>query len=602
MNKRTPFKRCSAVSREQIRVKHTKTLTLLQASFMHGEHETFKEHVENNPEHQNLYGSLKRGIELVISKRRTMSDVAPTLITLLQNGAQWDCDHLIMSGGITPYHVICRSNGDHHELLELMIKELRRTLLNAKDDVGCTALMYAVLNANIKCVKCLIANEADVNLINNKPNVIHMTTVVTGPLIDSINLLHPSSRHSYNTMMGIFDVLLGSGADVNKPCFGRVAIMEAAALGNVNCVEKLLQKGAQVNYTDKIGETVWRLAVRAGSVDVLKLLIEDNGIDKNSTDEKGLSLLYWAVHSGNIEAVRYLLKQEVTMTSFVPQECVEACRKCGTNVSCHYPDATQIKIDPSVLAIRFNMLDIVRLMNEYGCQLYKYPEILSYAIRENNVQLVDYLLSNYKYPLNYEYIEKYNDSRLNSDHQTFLNIACEEQSVKMVKLLLKHGADPNKKCCTEKCPNVINVVIYDRHVDVLACLIRGGVNVNTRCYHARMSMGRVLPFEIALYKNHIYAAEMLLVAGCSRGVHSWNNNHTLKVNIGREMQELLKEWSVHKNNVLPLKQRCRMVILNHLCPQADKKITELPLPPQLIKYLSIPELDDIETKHLSANS
>ena len=202
--------------------------------------------------------------------------------------------------------------------------------------------------------------------------------------------------------------------------------------------------------------------------------------------------------------------------------------------------------------------------------------------------------------MNYEYIEKYNDSRLNSDHQTFLNIACEEQSVKMVKLLLKHGADPNKKCCTEKCLSVINIAIYDRHVDVLACLIRGGVNVNTRSYYP--DIGVVLPFEAAVYKNHIYAAEMLLVYGCSRGINSLDNNCAHKTNIGAKMNELLKEWNVHKNNVLPLKQRCRMVILNHLCPQAEKKIKELPLPPQLIKYLGIPELDDIETKHLSANS
>ena len=88
MNKRTPFKRCSAVSREQIRVKHTKTLTLLQTSFMHGEHDAFKEHMKNNPARQNFYGRLKQGIELVISKRRTMSDVAPTLIILLQNAAK----------------------------------------------------------------------------------------------------------------------------------------------------------------------------------------------------------------------------------------------------------------------------------------------------------------------------------------------------------------------------------------------------------------------------------------------------------------------------------------------------------------------------------
>ena len=36
--------------------------------------------------------------------------------------------------------------------------------MDAKDDAEFTALMYAVNNANIKCVKTLIANGADANL------------------------------------------------------------------------------------------------------------------------------------------------------------------------------------------------------------------------------------------------------------------------------------------------------------------------------------------------------------------------------------------------------------------------------------------------------
>ena len=63
--------------------------------------------------------------------------------------------------------------------------------------------------------------------------------------------------------------------------------------------------------------------------------------------------------------------------------------------------------------------------------------------------------------------------------------------------------------------------------------------------------------------------------------------------ISPELKTIMKEWNVYMNNVLPLQQKCRIVILNHLSPQADNKITRLSLPPLLIKYLSIPELDDI---------
>ena len=602
MSGESPNKSCSTLSKEQIRVNHSKTQTLLDAFFMHGQHDEFKEHVENIPVHHNCDVSLADGIELVISKKRTLSDVAPTLEILLQNGAKLAHDYLIMAGRITPYHVICRSTGDHQELLELMIKELGRSLLNVKDDDECTALMYAVRNANIKCVESLIASGADVNLINDKPNVTYTPACMLGPLIDSIKLLHPNSPHSYNTMMGIFDLLLNSGADVNKPCqrHNRTPILYAAAVGNVNCVEKLIQKGAQVNCTDRVGHTVWAEAARAGSVDVLKCLIEKHGIGKNSTDKNGFSVLLWAVISCSIEPVRYLLNQGVTMTSFVPQECVEACKNCGTNLSYHYLDATQMNTDPYVRAIRFDMLDVVRLMDKHGCELGKSPEILSYAICNESEDVVDYLLRNYKYQLNYEFTVKSINMRFNFHHQTFLIKACRNQSVQMVKLLLEYDADPNIQYCVKESPSIINVAISEQHVEIIACFIRGGVHLNIGSYYPNLTLssdindiGVVLPFEAAVYDNHIYAAEMLLVAGCSRGIHSLDNNHELKANIGPEMQELLKEWDVHQNNVLPLQQRCRMVILNHLCPQADKKIKELPLPPQIIRYLGIPELDDI---------
>ena len=541
--------------------------------------------MENNPAYQNCDRSLEKNIKLVFNGERTLSDVAPTLTTLLQNGAKWVHAHLIMPGRLTPYHVICRSTGDHQELLELMIQEIGRSLLNTKDGFMCTALMYAVRHANIRCVKSLIAYGADVN-------------VSMGLLNDSIKLLHPKFPLSYNTMMDIVDLLLDSGADVNKPCpLNRTPLMYSAGVGNANCVKKLILKGAQFNHTDREGHTVWTLASRAGSVDVLKCLKEDNDIDKNFTDKNRFSILYWAVHSGDIEAVRYLLKQGVMTTSFVPQEHVEPCNDCGTNISCHYIDAKQLYTDPYIKAISSNKPNVVRLLDEYGFKLGKYPEILSHAIRTNSVKVVDYLLCNYKYPLNYGYIEKHTNSRKNSGHQTFLTKACKTYSMEMVKLLLKYGADPNTECGAEKCPSAINVAIYKRQVELLPWFIRGGAQLNTASYFP--FEGVLLPFEASMLDRHIYAAEMLLVSGCSRGVYSWNRK--LNAYIERNVRELLKEWNVHKNNVLPLKQRCRMVILNHLCPQADKKIKELPLPSQIIKYLSIPELDDIVQKHLSAN-
>ena len=214
---------------------------------------------------------------------------------------------------------------------------------------------------------------------------------------------------------------------------------------------------------------------------------------------------------------------------------------------------------------------------------------MTYAVSNNSVDVVDYLLVNLKYSLNYDYIEK-DDWERNypDDHQNLLTTACQRSSVKMIKLLLHHGADLSNKYGINKCLSALNVAITSRHVEIIACIIRSGVNVDDRWVYP--DIGNVLPFEAAVWFNHIYAAEMLLLAGCSSGTYSLDISH---MPIDLKMRKLLKQSNVHKNKVLPLAQRCRKVILNHLSPQADKKIAELPLPPPLIKYLGIPELDDI---------
>ena len=588
----TALKGRNVLSEEEIIANRAKTQTLLDASFTRGEHDVFKEHLENNPVRQDFKGVLKEGIELVLSKTRTMSDVAPTLKVLLQNGARWGHRVKLKPTRMTPYHVICSSTGDHLELLELMIKELGQKLVNKKDLLGCTALICAVQNANIKCVEILIANGADVNCImDNVCDIYNLTydPCTVSPLIESISLLHPSSHHSSNIMMDIFELLLNNGADVNTPYNLRkyTPVMYAADISNVKCVQKLIKKGAQLNPADN-----WTFAAKSGSVDLLKYLLEDIGIDKDSIDAHGCNVLYWAVISGNIKAVRYLLELGVTTTTYIPPDCVTPCNVCGIYLSCNvFPLA--LTYDPCMTCIDYDNPEIVRLMAEHGCQLYKHTAPLIYAVCNVSVKVVKYLLSNYRYPMNYEYYAYTETYRPESwqHHHTLLTDACQTNSVEMVKILLDHGADPNKKNCGEKCPSVFNVALYERHVEVIACFIRGGLNVNTRSYYP--DIGVVLPFEAAVSQDHTYVAEMLLVAGCSCGVHNLDNTHELKVKIKPELKELMKEWNVHKNNVIPLQRRCRMVILNHLSPQADKKINNLQLPPDLVKYLSMPELDDI---------
>ena len=146
------------------------------------------------------------------------------------------------------------------------------------------------------------------------------------------------------------------------------------------------------------------------------------------------------------------------------------------------------------------------------------------------------------------------------------------------------------------------VAIRSVHVRLIALLICNGADVNFRSYVYKY--GDVLPFEAALLRDYrfdlgvFYVVEMLLVSGCSCGVFSLEEDHKFKTRyIDCEIKNLMMKWNVQENNVKPLMQQCRRVILKHLSPRASKMIEKLPLPQCVIKYLSIPELDDIVARY-----
>ena len=234
--------------------KDVNTNKLLYASYRQGKHQAFTAHLESSPAVQPMWfnTSLCKGLQLISSKKRTLSDVLPTLTILLQYGAKWTSAQSFYRGR-TPYHVVCLSNDDHLEILKLVIKEVGLAFLNAQDELGRTALMCAVERANIKCVKELIANGADVNLMSNplgdvppsdrckyKPLFAKKSTKMVSPLIDSINLMSPESVCSSNIWKDMFDLLLDSGVDINQPCseYKWTPLMYAAIVDNVYCVKK----------------------------------------------------------------------------------------------------------------------------------------------------------------------------------------------------------------------------------------------------------------------------------------------------------------------------------------------------------------------------
>ena len=212
------------------------------------------------------------------------------------------------------------------------------------------------------------------------------------------------------------------------------------------------------------------------------------------------------------------------------------------------------------------------------------------AVRYDSVDVASYLLNKYTYPLNIEYVIK-DSCNIRGPH-TLLTELGQVFTAQITKLLLDHGADPAKPMCaaTVRVNALMTAICYGK-LEAIAQYIRSGVDDNFRSYDGENI--KILPFEASILRGYHDVAEMLLISGCSCGEFSLDNNHKFKNNLTPELDNLMKEWKVQENNVTPLKQRSRCVILNHLSPRADVKIGKLSLPGLMIKFLSIPELDVI---------
>ena len=288
----------------------TNTVALLEGCIVTANYDALQEHLENNQTEQSMLDRcLMIGIQIVQRKEQEMGRVAPALQLLCQTGAKWNRDYLL-EHQMTPYHLICQSAGDHCELLDLLIRSSEQTLLNAKDYYKYTALMYAVKNANINCLKSLITHGAEVKTNDHKRILI----------ILAIEELQDDSKQSAIIMTEIFDLLLDNGADVN------LALTQAISLGRVECIKKLIVKGANIDYDDGY---VWQMTAGYG-VDMLNCLF-DRGIDKDVTDQQGRSLLWWVTQSGKVETIRYLLDLGVKVPTYVSKTSQDKCKHCEFN-------------------------------------------------------------------------------------------------------------------------------------------------------------------------------------------------------------------------------------------------------------------------------
>ena len=154
-----------------------------------------------------------------------------------------------------------------------------------------TSLTYAAGRGKLSCVKELITAGADVNTAYECHG--------NGPLLSAaINKEEKDSKTAFN----ITDdkKLIGTDANIRTVI---ELLMHAVENGKAETVEELLKYGADVNTTDKFGNTTLMTSVKVGSQPIFQLLVS-HGANVNTENDKGETALSLAVSQNHVEYER----------------------------------------------------------------------------------------------------------------------------------------------------------------------------------------------------------------------------------------------------------------------------------------------------------
>ncbi len=91
-------------------------------------------------------------------------------------------------------------------------------------------------------------------------------------------------------------------------------LLSASFYGNLETVKYLILNGADIEATDKLGETALMLAARTGHLELVRHLI-DNGANINHRDNRDRTVLMYAVSNVHLEIVQYLVGKGADMNA-----------------------------------------------------------------------------------------------------------------------------------------------------------------------------------------------------------------------------------------------------------------------------------------------
>lgn len=317
------------------------------------------------------------------------------IVELLKHGADVNTRSL-KAGFTTPLHSAVKYQ--QLEIAKLLISY--KADINVQDICSKTPIFYAIESANFKMTKLLLTHQANISYM---PNLLHIAV--------------------QNDFKDIVEALLQHGADVNaSDKDGNTALLftcKTKKTGNNKIkgeiAKLLLSKGANVDAQTKTGETTLHAAIQGEFTEVVETVLMYNG-NVNSVQRCGATALHLSAYNRKNKICQLLLKK-------------------GAHVNAKEDNGyTALHI-----ASFIGNTKVVNILLEYGaevnCKSLRDITPLHLAAKKGDLEIINILLK-----------RGANINSKDADGKTALHMASEQGNENIVVTLLSYGTDINITC------------------------------------------------------------------------------------------------------------------------------------------------------------
>jgi ankyrin repeat protein len=215
------------------------------------------------------------------------------VILLVHYGLKHGVDMNVMDiNGNTP--LILSYRLEYYEIFKFLIKYLD---INQRDSNGNSLLYYALLREDIETIEYLTGSGADVN-IKFKSGGSALDLAISKGYRFIYALLH----NKINIALNI------PNEEGETPLISVIKSNDFTIEEKKRILQKLIKKGANVNFIDKEENTPLVYAIQMKSLPIIKLLIENGANINHLIKSSYITVLMEAIGLGEMDIVKYLVE------------------------------------------------------------------------------------------------------------------------------------------------------------------------------------------------------------------------------------------------------------------------------------------------------